>query len=312
MSQISIPFSASGPVPPQIATQYVADSGSATPAANILNELGSGSITTTGAGNTITTALTGLTNHAILVGAGTSTIGKLAIGTNGQVLIGATGANPAFANLTSSDGSVTFTTGANTLDLSVSNAPGVDSITGTANQIAANGVTGSPQAGDVILTLSPPIQLQNGTVAAPTYSFSGNTGTGMYRGASGELGFAVNGTDWLHISLSGTTTATGLLQNTSGRIWLLETNSGTPVTLTTSSHVMLCSNTGARSVVLPSATNSGQVFVVKDSVGTATANPITVTVNGGVKTIDGALSFLIDVSWGSATFITDGTNYFVI
>ncbi len=188
----------------------------------------------------------------------------------------------------------------------------VESITGTANQIAANGTTGIPQTGDVILTLSPPIQLQNGTVAAPTYSFSGNTGTGMYRGASGELGFAVNGTDWLHISLSGTTTATGLLQNTSGRIWLLETNSGTPVTLTTSSHVMLCSNTGARSVVLPSATNSGQVFVVKDSVGTATANPITVTVNGGVKTIDGALSFLIDVSWGSATFITDGTNYFVI
>lgn len=39
-------------------------------------------------------------------------------GTNGQLVIAATGAAPAFASLTSSDGSITFTAGANSLDLS--------------------------------------------------------------------------------------------------------------------------------------------------------------------------------------------------
>lgn len=88
-------------------------------AAGLINDKGSGSITTVGSLNTITTQLTGLTNHAVLVGAGTTTITKLGVGTNGQVLIGATTADPAFATLTSSDSSISFTIGANTLSLQV-------------------------------------------------------------------------------------------------------------------------------------------------------------------------------------------------
>ena len=41
-------------VPPNVATAYVANSGTAVPSANILNVLGTGDISTTGAGNTIT------------------------------------------------------------------------------------------------------------------------------------------------------------------------------------------------------------------------------------------------------------------
>jgi hypothetical protein len=108
-----------------VATTYTADSGSAVPSANNINLLGSGSITTSGAAATITTQLTGLTNHAVLVGAGTSTITKLTVGSNGQVLIGATGADPAFATITSTDSSITFTTGANTLDMVVAGGSSV-------------------------------------------------------------------------------------------------------------------------------------------------------------------------------------------
>lgn len=61
-----------------VATTYTEDTGTATPSANNLNVLGSGSITTSGSGSTITTSLTGLTNHNVLVGAGTSTITKVA------------------------------------------------------------------------------------------------------------------------------------------------------------------------------------------------------------------------------------------
>lgn len=119
MSQAGILNTSGGPVPPIVATSYNTNSGVAVPAANVLNVFGSGSITTTGSGNTVTTELTGLNNHSVLVGAGTPTITSLAVGTNGQVLIGATGANPAFATLTSPDNSITFTTGANSLALSV-------------------------------------------------------------------------------------------------------------------------------------------------------------------------------------------------
>lgn len=60
-----------------------------------------------------------LTDHGVLVGSGTAAITPLSVGTNGQVLLGATGADPSFATLTSTDGTITFIPGINTLDLSV-------------------------------------------------------------------------------------------------------------------------------------------------------------------------------------------------
>ena len=48
--------------------------GAIAPVANNINTVGTGSITIGGSGNTLTTQLTGLTNHAVLVGAGTATI----------------------------------------------------------------------------------------------------------------------------------------------------------------------------------------------------------------------------------------------
>jgi hypothetical protein len=78
------------------------DSGGAiSPSAGNINTLGSGSITIAGSGSTLTTQLTGLTNHALLVGAGTSTITKLGLGTAGQVLqSGGAGADPLYSTAT--------------------------------------------------------------------------------------------------------------------------------------------------------------------------------------------------------------------
>jgi hypothetical protein len=86
-------------------------------------------ITTSGSGNTIHVDVTGTTNHAVQVGNNLGSLDSIAVGTNGQVLIGATAANPAFATLTSSDGSITFTPGPNTLDLKAAGSgPGVTTI----------------------------------------------------------------------------------------------------------------------------------------------------------------------------------------
>lgn len=118
--------------------------GALSPTLGNWNLFGSGSITTSGSGSTLTHSLTGLTNHSVLVGAGTSTITKLAVGTNGQVLIGATAADPAFATLTSSDNSISFTTGANSLSLQVATGTGVlKTLTGN------TGGAISPTAGNI-------------------------------------------------------------------------------------------------------------------------------------------------------------------
>lgn len=119
------------------------DSTVVVPTAGNINLNGAGSLTTIGAGSTATVELTGLTAHSVLVGAGSATITKLAVGTNGQVLIASTGADPAFSTITSSDGSIAFTPGAHTLDMTVAaSADVIKTITGN------SGGAQSPSAGN--------------------------------------------------------------------------------------------------------------------------------------------------------------------
>ncbi|CAM5999029.1 unnamed protein product [Sphagnum balticum] len=79
-----------------------------------------------------------LTNHGVLVGAGTSAVTQLAVGTNGQVLLGSSAADPVFGTLTSTGGTISFTTGAGSLNLeAVAGASGLPWTVVTANQTAA-------------------------------------------------------------------------------------------------------------------------------------------------------------------------------
>jgi hypothetical protein len=76
--------------------------GAISPTAGNINTLGTGSITVAGSGSTLTTELTGLTNHAVLVGAGTATITNVGpTSTAGQILQsqGST-TDPAFSTAT--------------------------------------------------------------------------------------------------------------------------------------------------------------------------------------------------------------------
>ena len=69
---------------------------------NNFTTIGAGSITIAGVGSTLTTQLTGLTNHAIQIGAGTATLTQLATtATAGQVLQSAgAAADPAYSTAT--------------------------------------------------------------------------------------------------------------------------------------------------------------------------------------------------------------------
>lgn len=66
----------------------------------------------------------------------------------------------------------------------------------------------------------------------------------------------------------------------------------------------------ARSLELPSA--AATVFVIlKDVTGSAQTNPITIT-TAGAETVDGGSTYTIDWNYAALTFVSDGTNYFVL
>jgi hypothetical protein len=76
--------------------------GALSPTAGNWNIVGAGSITTSGSVSTLTVQLTGLTNHAVLVGAGTTTVTNIGpSATTGNVLLSqGSSADPAFSTTT--------------------------------------------------------------------------------------------------------------------------------------------------------------------------------------------------------------------
>ena len=66
---------------------------------------------------------------------------------------------------------------------------------------------------------------------------------------------------------------------------------------------------GTVTITLPAGT-LGKVYVVKDSVGDANTNPITVVATG--STIDSLASYTMDTDWGSISLIYNGIEWNVV
>lgn len=93
----------------------------------------------------------------------------------------------------------------------------------------------------------------------------------------------------------------GQIQTVSGRIRKTTTVTTTYTTLITDDIIYADSTSAGFTITLIASPDDGQQFVIKDSVGTATANNITVIASSG--NIDGASSFVINLNYGSATFV---------
>jgi len=66
---------------------------------------------------------------------------------------------------------------------------------------------------------------------------------------------------------------------------------------------------GTVTITLPAGT-LGKVYVVKDAVGDANTNPITVTTTG--STIDGQVNYVMNTPWGSISLIYNGIEWNVV
>lgn len=170
--------------------------GAEVPLAGNFNILGTGSITVAGSANTETVQLTGLTNHAVLVGAGSATITKVGpTATSGQILQSAgSSADPAFSTATypatatgtgtilRADGTnwsattATYPTTTTINQLLYSSSANVIGGLATANQgVLTTGLTGIP----VITALATNGQLIIGSTAGVPAAATLTPGTGI-------------------------------------------------------------------------------------------------------------------------------------
>lgn len=78
-------------------------------------------------------------------------------------------------------------------------------------------------------------------------------------------------------------------------------------------HLISVDTSVARTIrLLDAPTTVGTLWIVKDRTGSAGTNNISVTTVSGAVTIDGATTYTINVNYGSATFVWNGTTYEVI
>jgi hypothetical protein len=256
--------------------------GAEVPLLGNFNILGTGSITVAGSANTETVQLTGLTNHAVLLGAGTSTITSLGpTATVGQVLQSAgASADPAFSTAT-----YPLTTTVNQLLYSSA----TDTVTGlaTANRaVLTTNATGVP----ALTALATDGQLIIGSTAGAPAAATLTAGSGIVvTNASNSITIAANGFALAYTNV---------------------TFAMSPYTvLSTDYYISVNSSGGAVTLRFPNAPTVNQTWTVKDRTGNASANNISVTTVGGAVTIDGATTYTIISNYGSINLINNATSY---
>jgi hypothetical protein len=223
MSQAGILGITSGSLPSNVPTSFVANVGTAIPAANVLDILGGAGITTSASGNTVTITSSDIASITFNTSSGSATTSGGAItftGAGGLAFSGAgstvTGTLAAIPNASLANSSVTVTAGTGltgggtvalggTITLNATGGGGtVTSVSGTALQIDSTGGT------------TPVISIDTGYVGQTSITTLGTIATGTWTGttivvANGGTGVGTFANTSALIT-SGTT-ATGAVQN---------------------------------------------------------------------------------------------------
>ena len=109
-----------------------------------------------------------------------------------------------------------------------------------------------------------------------------------------------------------TLSATGIATLGSGQIVKSIAPGAYPYDVLTSDYIIRVDTSAARTIRLPDAPATNSTWVIKDDVGTAGTNNISLTTVGGAVTIDGATTQTMNSNWQSLTVFFNGTSYRII
>jgi hypothetical protein len=265
--------------------QFFTDAGIAIPAANAIQVFGGTNMNTAGVGNTVTINLdnnitvNNLTAQGSVVFSGLAATGVLqadlagivsaSAGTDGQLLIGATAGNPAWANLASSDSSITITNGANTIDLTTTAAAGIHTLDADAG--SATGAT---------VTIAGGSNMNTSAAAATVTVNLDNT-----------------------VSISGSMTAGTGFSATTGNVQIVAGNLTLPDTTATTGGILLgatlfVSNFGTANTFIGGAGNTTTAASNSVGVGSGALSSITLA----------ASDHNVAVGWTAGESLTTGAN----
>lgn len=264
------------------------------------------------------TGVTSLTQYGVVVGQGTEDVTVTPAATNGQLLIGATGADPAFATLASSDGSISISPGANSLDITTAASVPDTFTTDSGNAIPAlnvinvlggTGMSTSGSGNTVTVTLTTPVTVANGGTGATTLTgvLTGNGTSAFTASAVTQYNVLVGAASNLITSIApAATSGTPLISQGASADPAFGTavvaGGGTGATSLTDGGILLGSGTG--SVTVTSQPTNGQLLI-----GSTGVDPVlaTLTAGTGVTITEGAGSITIDADNNGTVTSVSGT-----
>ena len=238
-----------------------------------------------------------LTNHGLLVGAGTAAITQLADATNGQLPIGSTGADPVLATLTAGTG-ITITNGAGSITISSGSAVSESFPTDTGTATPSAGVLNIFGDSHNVTTTGSGNTVHVGLTGITQHSIQ----VGGASEALTQLGVATNGQ--LPI---GSTGADPVLAAISSGNNITVTNGAGSISVAvtgTTNHTLQIGNASGSLTSLAAATN-GQL-----AIGSTGADPViaALTAGTGITVTNGAGSITISAT-GTTTLTVTSVNH---
>lgn len=89
----------------------------------------------------------------------------------------------------------------------------------------------------------------------------------------------------------------------------IDVNTSPYTVLTDDVYLSVDSTGGPITIIFPNPALVGEPYIVKDRTGTSAVNNITITTVGGVATIDGVTSFIMDSAYQALSIVDNGTSY---
>lgn len=145
---------------------------------------------------------------------------------------------------------------------------------------------------------------QNYTGAESSNIIIGNNGV------NGESNVIRIGTQGTGIGQQNQTFIAGVLNTVSGRVVNVTIPGAYPYTTLITDDAIFVDSSSARTIIPLANPKIGTTYKIKDRVGSAAANNITITPSG--KTIDGSASFIINSNYGSINITYNGTEWSIL